>query len=104
MPPELRTSSILMGVSPEGRSPTLAELRAELEHIQQTGRRLLAKTPESMTGPPTRGVESNLPSAGLRNSPADTRASESDFDSGSNHDYVPSGRQCERLCRWKGNI
>ena len=88
MPTELRTSTILMGFSPESRSPTLAELRAEFERITDGGssRKLL-----SMTRPPTRGVESNLPSAGLRDSPSDKRTSESDFDSGGNHDYVPSG-------------
>ncbi len=37
MPPELRTSSFLVGFSPEGRSPTLAELRAELERITANG-------------------------------------------------------------------
>lgn len=33
MPPELRTTSILAGFSSESRSPTLAELRVELERV-----------------------------------------------------------------------
>ena len=37
MPPELRTSNILAGFSPESRSPTHAELRAELERITASG-------------------------------------------------------------------
>jgi hypothetical protein len=36
-PPELRTSTILVGFSPESRSPTLAELQAELERIAANG-------------------------------------------------------------------
>ena len=37
MPPELRTSSILPDFSPANPSPTLAELRAELERIKASG-------------------------------------------------------------------
>ena len=38
MPPELRTSSTLPDFSPQNPSPTLAELRAELERIKASGR------------------------------------------------------------------
>ena len=37
LPTELRTSGMLVGFSPESRSPTLAELRAELERIITNG-------------------------------------------------------------------
>jgi hypothetical protein len=37
MPPELRRSDMLLGFSPESRSPTLAELRAELERTTVSG-------------------------------------------------------------------
>ena len=37
MPPELRTSSTLPDFSPKNPSPTLAELRAELERIKASG-------------------------------------------------------------------
>lgn len=38
--PELRTSNMLIGFSPESRSPTLTELRTELDRI--TGRESVA--------------------------------------------------------------
>jgi hypothetical protein len=37
MPPELRTSDTLPGFSPQNPSPTLAELRAELERLKLNG-------------------------------------------------------------------
>jgi hypothetical protein len=39
MPPDLRTSHTLVGFSPQDRSPTLAELQAELARIRSMATR-----------------------------------------------------------------